>query len=350
MRTSLVHQHLTEGDRAADTRAAIALAAAGDHVGAVQLCSRMLDFVPAVLLVRYLDVLGARVTADAVGLEDPESAPVAAHLLAMVKASNPLQKEQATRFFDGMVAEIVGSESEMEARKGSKKAAGIALFLAGSWQDHGMGDLGKAVELWQAAAELDEVAAVYNVAWCTDTGNGMPRCPDDALALYRLAAAQSYPPALNNLGVRYRNGEGVPRDLRRAARLFEEAAARNNLSGMFNLAYSYSTGEGAEKDKAKALALYREAAARGHSSSAYNLALMLAYGDEVHKDCATAWRLMDALAKRGDAEATAAVGRWLMEGECGRAQDVRAGLELVQTSAHSGIGSMEVLLMSVRAK
>eukprot|EP00727_Mastigamoeba_balamuthi_P009472 m51a1_g5147 hypothetical protein (351) ;mRNA; f:37772-38898 len=347
--SSLIPQRSTAGDRATDTRAAIALAAAGDHAGAAQLCSRMLDFVPAVLLLRYLDVLGAHVTADAVGLGDPESAPVAAHLLALVKMSDPLQKEQATLFFDRTVAEIVGSESEMEASGNSKRAAGIALFLAGSWQDHGMGDLGKAVGLWQAAAELDEVAAVYNVAWCTDTGNGMPRCPDDALALYRLAAAQSYPPALNNLGVRYRNGEGVPRDLRRAARLFEEAAARNNLSGMFNLAYSYSTGEGVDKDKAKSLALYREAAARGHSSSAYNLALMLAYGDE-HKDCATAWRLMDALAKRGDAEATAAAGRWLMGGECGRAQDVRAGLELVQKSANTGVASMEALLVSVRAK
>jgi len=45
---------------------------------------------------------------------------------------------------------------------------------------------------------------------------------------YRLAAAQSLPDALFNLGTCYGLGHGVPQDLNEALRLFKRAAAKGH--------------------------------------------------------------------------------------------------------------------------
>eukprot|EP00727_Mastigamoeba_balamuthi_P004553 m51a1_g14096 hypothetical protein (367) ;mRNA; f:75972-77227 len=317
------------------TSAAIALAARGDHDLARRALAGLADYVPALLLLRYLNVLGDGVSAP--GSDARE-------LLDRVKAAPAAAQRRAADFFRRYESEAARAEAREHGG-----AAAVGAFLAGSWRDHVLGDLEGAVELWRCAADGNDVAAIYNLAWSYDNGSGLPRAPAEGVRLYRVAAERGYPPALNNLAVCYRNGHGVPRDLAEAARYYSEAVRRGSLSALFNLAYAYDQGEGVPRDKREAVRLYRDAAARGHVGAAYNLALCLKYDSEAGAgggDDAEALRLVEQAAASGDPDSLALLGRWLVAGD-GVEQDARRGAELLREATRLGCLSSEQALQSL---
>jgi len=89
-----------------------------------------------------------------------------------------------------------------------------------------------------------------------------------ALAFYRLAAAQGLDGAQNDLAGMYDNGQGVAQDYVEALRWFHLAAAQGNPRGLCNVAFCYETGRGVRKNKLAAIRWYRRAEAAGHPGAA----------------------------------------------------------------------------------
>jgi len=88
-----------------------------------------------------------------------------------------------------------------------------------------------------------------------------------ALAQYRFAARQNYPPALNAIGVLYFNGEGVSQDYSRAVAWWQRAAQYESSAAAFNLWAAYKNGQGVSKDDNQALFWLRKSADWGNPAA-----------------------------------------------------------------------------------
>jgi TPR repeat protein len=91
-----------------------------------------------------------------------------------------------------------------------------------------------------------------------------------ALAWYRLAAAQNLDVAQCALGCMHDNGEGVAQDRAEALRWYQLAAAQGHPTALYNVAACYEHGRGVRKNKAEAIRWYRRAQAAGcpHAAAA----------------------------------------------------------------------------------
>ena len=92
-----------------------------------------------------------------------------------------------------------------------------------------------------------------------------------AVALYRLAAAQNLDEAQNDLGNMYWKGlgdVGVARDDAEALRWFQLAAAQGHPVALYWVAYCHGQGLGVAADVAEAIRWYRRAQAAGEPRAA----------------------------------------------------------------------------------
>ena len=93
-----------------------------------------------------------------------------------------------------------------------------------------------------------------------------------AVALYRLAAAQNFDWAQYSLGGMYYQGHGVAEDLAEALRLYQLAAAQGHPVALFNVAVFHELGQGGiRKNKAEAIRWYRRAQAAGNPDAVAKL-------------------------------------------------------------------------------
>jgi len=102
-------------------------------------------------------------------------------------------------------------------------------------------------------------------------GGGLARDDAQALAFYRLAAAQGFDGAQYCLGDMYYRGNGVALDYAEALRLFQLAAAQGNPDALFMVATCHERGRGVAADVAEAIRWYRRAQAAGHFGSSLKL-------------------------------------------------------------------------------
>ncbi len=119
------------------------------------------------------------------------------------------------------------------------------------------------------AADAGEAGAQTALGHFYERGeNGFAVREDEALRLYRLAAAQGYPPALTNLAVLVATGRGVARDDAEAARLLSLAAQQDYEPAQVYLAACYLAHRGQIADgDAVAIAALRAVAAREMGSN-----------------------------------------------------------------------------------
>jgi hypothetical protein len=85
-----------------------------------------------------------------------------------------------------------------------------------------------------------------------------------AVALYRLAAAQNLDRAQHSMGYMYHIGLGVAQDDAEALRWYHLAAAQGLPSALYWVAYCHEGGRGVRQSKAEAICWYRRAQAAGH--------------------------------------------------------------------------------------
>jgi TPR repeat protein len=95
-----------------------------------------------------------------------------------------------------------------------------------------------------------------------------------ALALYRLAAAQNFDEAQFILGWIYANGKGVARDHAEAMRLYQLAVAQGHPEALFRVASFHECGHGVPANKAEAIRWYRRAQAAGCSFATHALRML----------------------------------------------------------------------------
>jgi len=89
-----------------------------------------------------------------------------------------------------------------------------------------------------------------------------------AVALFRLAAAQNLDVAQRHLGFMYYHGMGVAEDSYEALRLYQLAAAQGNPLALKFVATCHELGQGVRKNKAEAIRWYRRAQAAGYPEAA----------------------------------------------------------------------------------
>jgi TPR repeat protein len=127
---------------------------------------------------------------------------------------------------------------------------------------------------------------------------------EEAVRLFRLAAAQGHAIAQCHVGVCFARGQGVAQDREQAVAFFRLAAAQGHAAAQFNLGGCFERGKGVEQDREQAVAFFRLAAAKGHADAQFNLALcLLARGAENDQD--EALRLLHEASDSGLEVATA---------------------------------------------
>ena len=107
------------------------------------------------------------------------------------------------------------------------------------------------------------------LGWLYEDGlGGVAQDYAQALALYRLAAAQNLDGAQYSLGSMYYQGCGVAQDYAEALRLYQLAAAQGHPYALYWVALCHEVGQGVRKNKAEAIRWYRRAQAAGHPDAA----------------------------------------------------------------------------------
>lgn len=101
---------------------------------------------------------------------------------------------------DGLVVsikQIIDSSVAEEPPTEESKAAAVARILL-------------------KQAEEGDVVAQFSIAYCYQTGDGVPQNFDECVRWYTLAAMNGHPASQHNLGVLYMTGDGVEKDYEQA--------------------------------------------------------------------------------------------------------------------------------------
>ena len=105
--------------------------------------------------------------------------------------------------------------------------------------------------------------AQYNMGLCYEEGSGVDKNFEEALRLYRLAASNDLPDAINYLGELYEAGTEVPIDLPFAVSCYKRAVVLEYGRAFFNLGRCYENGIAVEKSACKACELYKSGMENG---------------------------------------------------------------------------------------
>ncbi len=147
---------------------------------------------------------------------------------------------------------LVGSENlrvawsdirpDQETRLASLAQAGDTRSMVGLAYirlnpEDGRYDPARAAALLQQAADAGSAEAQFELAQLYEMGLGVAQDIPRAVALYRAAADQEFPDALNDLGfLHFQGGMGVQQDQAKAIGYFERAARQRHPEAMYNVA------------------------------------------------------------------------------------------------------------------
>lgn len=150
---------------------------------------------------------------------------------------------------------------EAEAAKGQADA----ISTLGWMYETGKGvaeDDAKAAVLYRTAIAKGDSFGQWRMGVMIDEGVA-PGSHEDAVALFRQAAAQKSAGAMASLGVMYATGRGVERDYDAAMRYYQAAARMGSAHGIEGIGVLYANGQGVERNLTEALAHWMVAAAAG---------------------------------------------------------------------------------------
>jgi TPR repeat protein len=164
-------------------------------------------------------------------------------------------------------------------------------------------DHGRARKLYEAASELGNPVAMFNLGLSYDRGIGIAQDPAEARKWYERAAQRNLHMALLNLGFLYERGRGVSQDFSVARDLYEKSAARGNRRAMNNLGYFFEQGFGINTNYAEARRLYESSARLGDAVAMRNLGNLFEHGLGVTKNLDDARKWYEKAAIAGDEEA-----------------------------------------------
>jgi TPR repeat protein len=128
-----------------------------------------------------------------------------------------------------------------------------------------------------SASRRGDSDATALLGWFFDQGRHVPRDYARAAELYRRVMDDN-PSVQWRLGVMHDLGQGVPENPQEAVRLFRQAAADNDANANASLAVMYANGRGVRTDHAQAMRYYRRAAELGSAAGFLGVGLMYHYG------------------------------------------------------------------------
>ena len=161
---------------------------------------------------------------------------------------------------------------EAEAAKGQADA----IATLGWMYETGKGvaeDDAKAASLYRSAIAQGDSFGQWRMGVMIDEGAAQGT-REQAVALFRQAAAQKSAGATASLGVMYATGRGVERDYETAMRYYQAAARMGSAHGIEGIGVLYANGQGVERDMSEALAHWLVAAAAGDEDA---MALLMEY-------------------------------------------------------------------------
>jgi uncharacterized protein len=164
------------------------------------------------------------------------------------------------------------------------------------------GDLQEAVRLYKMAAAKGERGAENDIGALYDNGGpGLPADGAEAMRWFHLGAEHGDPWAALNLGWNYSRGHGVAKDDVEALRWYRLSAAGGNSFAQQNVGAMYAAGAGgAPQDYVEAIRWYRLAAQSGNPSAETNLGMLYYSGRGVPRDYAEAGRWFQKVADQAD--------------------------------------------------
>lgn len=150
---------------------------------------------------------------------------------------------------------------EAEAAKGQADA----ISTLGWMYETGKGvaeDDAKAAALYRAAIARGDSFGQWRMGVMIDEGAAQGTS-EQAVALFRRAAAQKSAGAMASLGVMSATGRGVERDYEAAMRYYQAAARMGSAHGIEGIGVLYANGQGVARNMDEALAHWMVAAAAG---------------------------------------------------------------------------------------
>jgi TPR repeat protein len=136
--------------------------------------------------------------------------------------------------------------------------------------------------------------------------------PNQAAKLLTPLANSGNPAAQHQLAMLYYMGQGVPEDENQAIYLWKKAAAQGSIDSMFQLGSAFLFGSQAAKivpDPDREAAIwYFQAASAGHAEAQYHLGLLFLAGKGVISSKVESARWMKKAAAQGHLEAKKALG------------------------------------------
>jgi uncharacterized protein len=154
--------------------------------------------------------------------------------------------------------------------RGATTGDTASIYLAGECYLLGKGvapDTVKGLDYLNQAASRDYPAAID----CLGAYYHRTKNHAKALSFLERGRRLDWAPSFGNLGVLYMNGDGVPRDPAAAAALFRQGAEKGDASSMFNYAQCLEGGVGLNADATEAGKWYEQAAAKGDTRAVAKL-------------------------------------------------------------------------------
>lgn len=134
-------------------------------------------------------------------------------------------------------------------------------------------DIARAASLYRAAIAKGDAFGEWRMGVMMDEGK-IAGTAEQAVALFRKAAAGKSAGATASLGVMHATGRGVARNYEAAMRYYQAAARMGSAHGLEGIGVLYANGQGVERNMGEALAYWMVAASAGDEDAT---ALLMQY-------------------------------------------------------------------------
>ena len=198
----------------------------------------------------------------------------------------------------------------MRSLAGLFAATTLALAGASSLSAQSPGQAGFTLASLQADAAKGEADAISTLGWVYETGRGVPSDTIKAVSLYRTAIARGDAFGEWRLGVMIDQGK-APGTTQQALKLFREAAAQKSPGAAASLGVMYATGRGVALDYESAMRYYQAAARMGSAHGIEGIGVLYANGQGVERNMGEALAHWLVAASADDSDAMSLLMKYL---------------------------------------
>ena len=196
------------------------------------------------------------------------------------------------------VAKTVSVTVDERKDETKQEKANDIYKTAKQWQENG--NIQKAFELYNEAAEMGNMEARADLGRCYLNGYGVQKDVKKALAYSSEAAEAGIARAQFDLGIMCYYGLGVPQNYFNSVAWYTKAAEQGNADAQNSLGFMFLNGNGVRQDYSKAVTWYRKAAEQGHANAQNNLGYAYHYGYGVPPDYDEAVKWYRKAAEQGN--------------------------------------------------